>query len=185
VSFLEKARQAAEQAKQAAQQAAVAARPAAAQAKVAATQAGQQAKQAAGAAGRGLATIVERIDPSLLAELVIKATALQEKANASLYQKGSPYRVSEIVVTATIPPQISFSIARLGDDHLSGLELDSMQLLAQRAAEAQARAEDESPVLSLDGSDFLPTPREPAQPAEYRAHPREFWCCEHAGNLVE
>lgn len=169
MSFLEKARQAAEQAKQAAQQAAVAARPAAEQAKVAATQAGQQAKQAAGVAGRGLATIVERIDPSLLAELVIKATALQEKANASLYQKRSPYRVSEIVVTATIPPQISFSIARVGDDHLSGQELDSMQLLAARSAEAQARAEDESPVLSLDGS--VGTEAEAAETAQETTGP--------------
>ncbi|MFH0750925.1 MAG: hypothetical protein V2B17_03735, partial [Chloroflexota bacterium] len=69
-------------------------------------------------AGRGARTMVERIDPGILADVVIKATALQEKANARLRKRGSMYRIGEIQVTASLPPGISFSIERIGDaDH--------------------------------------------------------------------
>lgn len=94
-------------------------------------------------AGRGARTMVERIDPGILAEVVIKATALQERANARLRAKGSIYRIGEIQVTASLPPGISFSIERIGD---SGHEAvagesrrSSTELLAQeRAADADA-----------------------------------------------
>jgi hypothetical protein len=63
-------------------------------------------------AGRGARTMVERIDPGILADIVIKATGLQERANARLRMKGSMYRIGEIQVTASLPPGISFSIER-------------------------------------------------------------------------
>lgn len=102
-------------------------------------------------AGRGARTMVERIDPGILAEVVIKATALQEKANARLSAKGSIYRIGEIQVTASLPPGISFSIERIGD---SGHEAaagesrrSSTELLAQeRAADADA-------IISLDNDE--------------------------------
>jgi predicted transcriptional regulator len=92
-------------------------------------------------AGRGARTMVERIDPGILAEVIIKATALQEKANARLRRKGSMYRIGEIQVTASLPPGISFSIERVGDadhDAVSGDPLlSSTELLAEeRAVEA-------------------------------------------------
>ena len=71
-------------------------------------------------AGRGARTMVERIDPGILAEVVIKATALQERANARLRAKGSIYRIGEIQVTASLPPGISFSIERIGDSGHEG-----------------------------------------------------------------
>ena len=40
-----------------------------------------------GAARRGVSTVVERIDPGVLADLIIKATALQEMTNSSLRDK--------------------------------------------------------------------------------------------------
>ncbi len=100
------------------------------------------------AAGRGARTMVERIDPGILADVVIKATALQERANARLRKKGSMYRIGEIQVTASLPPGISFSIERIGDvDHDAASEvrlLSSTELLAEaRAAEAEA-------IVSLD-----------------------------------
>ena len=49
-----------------------------------------QAKQAMGAARRGISTVVERIDPGVLADLIVKATALQEMTNTSLREKRSP-----------------------------------------------------------------------------------------------
>ena len=115
---------------------------------------GTQAKVRSGlatagkAAGRGARTMVERIDPGILADVVIKATALQEKANARLRKKGSIYRIGEIQVTASLPPGISFSIERVGDadhDEASGDPLlSSTELLAEgRAAEAEA-------IVSLD-----------------------------------
>jgi len=111
---------------------------------------GTQAKVKSGlaTAGRGARTMVERIDPGILADVVIKATALQEKANARLRKKGSIYRIGEIQVTASLPPGISFSIERVGDadhDEASGDPLlSSTELLAEgRAAEAEA-------IVSLD-----------------------------------
>jgi len=99
-------------------------------------------------AGRDARTMVERIDSGILADVVIKATALQEKANARLCRKGSMYLMGEIQVTASLPPGISFSIERVGDadhDEASGDPLlSSTELLAEgRAAEAEA-------IVSLD-----------------------------------
>jgi hypothetical protein len=162
VSFLERARQAAEQARQAAEQARQAASVQARQAseqirqnaptwqqqtKEGLTVAGAGLKESAGKAKKGIITVVDKIDPGILADIVIKATALQEKANASLRQKGSPYRIAEITITATIPPQIGFSIARIGDteEELTGHEVASMQLV-ETVEEAP-----EGAVLTLDG----------------------------------
>src|SRR5574337_877515 len=118
MSFLDRARQAAEQAAQQARQAAGPAREGGA-AETAAPATGAdlagQARQLAGQARRGLGTVVERIDPGLLADIVIKATALQEKANLALHAKGSAYRIGEVNIAAAIPPQISFSIVRVAD----------------------------------------------------------------------
>ena len=99
-------------------------------------------------AGRGARTMVERIDPGILANIVIKATALQEKANDQLRKKGSMYRIGEIQVTASLPPGISFSIERIGDADgdaaLGDRLLSSTDLLAvERAAGAEA-------IVSLD-----------------------------------
>ena len=157
MSFLQRAREAAEQAAQQARQATDQAR---AKMNDPETQermrqsmesASQQAREAASKTKRGLATIVDKIDPGLLADIVIKATALQEKGNASLRMKGSPYRISEIVITATIPPQVSFSIGRVGEieEELTGHELSSTQIAAE-----EGLADDV--VISLDGTTISP-----------------------------
>jgi hypothetical protein len=132
--------------KTAADASAKAASAVAAKAQDPATQA--KVKSGLATAGRGARTMVERIDPGILAEVIIKATALQEKANARLRRKGSMYRIGEIQVTASLPPGISFSIERVGDadhDAVSGDPLlSSTELLAEeRAAEAGA-------IVSLD-----------------------------------
>jgi hypothetical protein len=74
-----------------------------------------KAKESLRLAKKGIATAVERIDPGVLADVIIKATSLQERANAALRAKGSPYRISEIGIGAAIPPSITFSIGRLDD----------------------------------------------------------------------
>jgi hypothetical protein len=58
--------------------------------------------------GRG-----SHIDRGLLADVVIKATSLQEKANRRLREKSSPYRINEITITAGIPPDVAFTIGRI------------------------------------------------------------------------
>ena len=58
---------------------------------------------------------VERINPGLLADLIIHATAAQEKTNKALRGKGSQYRIAEMYLTASIPPQVGFYISRIGD----------------------------------------------------------------------
>jgi len=117
MSFLDKARHAAEQARlSASEKLAQATSPESqVQMRKTASEAGGQLRSAAGQARRGLVTVVERIDPGILADLIIKATALQEKANGHLRAKGSAYRVGEITITASLPPQVGFSISRIGD----------------------------------------------------------------------
>jgi hypothetical protein len=108
----------------------------------------QQARSAMGAARRGVSTVIERIDPSVLADLIIKATALQEMTNAALREKRSPYRISEVDITASIPPGVTFAIGRLEPDEetLTGTVVSSEQL-----ADAQAATGGEA-VISLDGT---------------------------------
>jgi hypothetical protein len=157
MSFLQKAKEAAEKA---ATEAKVVAGKAAekagdpavqAEARLKMTQAGFQAKRAAAFGRKSLTTIIERIDPGILADIVIKATALQERANASLREKKSPYRISEIVITAAIPPQVNFTIARIDDvgDEPTGAEKPSTELVHETGT---------TPVLALDetaGSDLV------------------------------
>jgi hypothetical protein len=130
-----------------------------AQARVQMAQAGLEARRVAGKARRGLTTIVEKIDPGLLADVVIKATALQEKANAALRAKHSPYRIGEVVISAAIPPQVSFAIVRIVDaeEEITGDVRDSSELVDVATGE-------EGAVLALDGSgppvDDIPDPDE-------------------------
>jgi hypothetical protein len=145
MDFVKRAREAAEaaagQAQQAAGMATRTAHDPATQEKL-----GQQARAAMGAARRGVSTVVERIDPGVLADLIIKATALQELTNGSLREKKSPYRIAEVGITASIPPGITFSISRL-DSHeetLSGTLVESAELV-----EEQVTGES---VISLDGT---------------------------------
>jgi hypothetical protein len=107
---------------------------------------GQQARSAMGAARRGVSTVIERIDPSVLADLIIKATALQEMTNQSLRDKRSPYRINEISIAASIPPGVTFAIGRIDvqEEALTGAEISSEQLVDEQVpGEA---------VISLDGT---------------------------------
>lgn len=61
----------------------------------------------------GLSGAIDRIDPGVMADLVIKSTTLQERANRSLREKGSPYRINQITITAGIPPDVAFAIGRI------------------------------------------------------------------------
>jgi hypothetical protein len=152
VGFIKRAREAAEAATETAQHAAEAARLRASEVgRTAADPAmherlGRQAREAVGQAKRGVATVVERIDPGTLAELIIKATSLQEKTNAALRDKKSPYRVSEVAISASIPPGISFSITRIDEGEvLSGHAVTSAELIET----LPDLGED---VISLDGT---------------------------------
>ena len=106
----------------------------------------RQAREAAGMAKRGVSTVVERIDPSTLAEVVIKATALQEMTNAALQAKSSPYRIAEVNISASIPPGVTFVIARVGasGEVVTG-KVSSQELLRQDEAAGDL-------VLALDGT---------------------------------
>jgi hypothetical protein len=152
VSFLQRAREAAEAAAEGAQHAAGAARTKAGEVGQRASdpavheRLGRQARDAVGQARKGLATVVERIDPSTLAELIIKATALQEKTNASLRDKKSPYRIGEIAISASIPPGVSFVIGRIDEGEiLSGTAVTSAELI-------EALPEFGEAVIALDGT---------------------------------
>jgi len=104
-----------------------------------------KAESALKKAKKGFTTALERIDPKILADVVIKATSLQERANASLKDRGSVYRISEIGIGAAIPPSVTFTIARVDDPATPGL-MDSRTLLAADAAKATET------IVSLDGT---------------------------------
>ena len=139
MSFLERAKQVAEQA---AKVGAEVGQKAATTIRDPATKA--RAQSAVDKAKRGFTTALERIDPRILADVVVKATSLQERANASLKERGSAYRISEIGIGAAIPPSVTFTIGRVDDADAHGL-LDSSTLLAADVAKA-----DET-IVSLDG----------------------------------
>ncbi len=156
MSFLERARQAAEQAARTAETAAKAAaeQGGKAAAKVDATLRDPATKARAQAAmkraRRGLTTALERIDPGVLADVVVKATSLQERANARLRERGSVYRISEIGIGASIPPSVTFTIARV-DDPDADAKTSTELLAAGASADAGADASGEA-VVSLDGT---------------------------------
>jgi hypothetical protein len=119
--------------------------------------AGRGARDAAGKARRGLTTVIERIEPGTLADVIIRATAVQEKTNDALRRKGSLYRISELSISATIPPGINFAIGRL--------EEGADAAAAGRASVELIDAQDEVPVLALDGAvDDEPDPAEVVGP---------------------
>lgn len=153
MSFMERARLAAQQAakiggevgREAAKVGAEVGSKAAVTIKDPATQA--RARSALNKAKRGFTTALERIDPKILADVVIKATSLQERANASLKERGSVYRIGEIGIGAAIPPSITFTIERVDDPNKPGLN-DSQTLLAQVEAEGGAP----ETIVTLDGT---------------------------------
>jgi hypothetical protein len=113
--------------------------------------AGASAREAIGLAKRGMNTVIEKIDPGTLAELIIKATALQEMTNRSLRGKGSPYRIGEISISASIPPAVSFAITRLSDEEEVGTTVVSSSELVEQAEDGADL------VLALDGTTVDPS----------------------------
>lgn len=111
-----------------------------------------RARAALKKAKRGFTTVLERIDPRILADVVVKATSLQEKANASLKERGSAYRIGQIQIGASFPPSIQFSIERIDDPELE--LLDSSTLLAKTAAAAGSdpNAAVADTIVGLDGT---------------------------------
>jgi hypothetical protein len=109
--------------------------------------ASQGAREAVGLARRGVNTVIERIDPSTLADLIVKATALQEMTNRALREKGSPYRISEISISASIPPGVTFAIGRIDDveETITGEVRSSSELVEEAASAGEV-------VIALDGA---------------------------------
>jgi hypothetical protein len=160
VSFIKKAQEAAAQAAEATRQKAQEAAAAAGRtAGDPATQdmigkglsgAGAGAREAIGMAKRGVTTVIEKIDPGTLAELVIKATALQEMTNKALRQKGSPYRIAEISIAASIPPAVTFAIQRSGDEPEEAAATTATVVSSSELVEQIVESGDL--VLALDGT---------------------------------
>jgi hypothetical protein len=94
-----------------------------ARAKVAAVGAARGAGRAAEGAGRAVKSALDKVNPDLLAGIVIKATSIQEQANAVLRANRSLYRIGGIEIGASFPPSISFQIIRAAE-----LELEEQAL---------------------------------------------------------
>jgi hypothetical protein len=154
MSFLDRAKQAAQQAADQAKAAAESARHTVSESadKASAVMSdpatAEKARQAFTRAKKGIATAIDRIDPGVLADVIIKATALQERANAALKAKGSPYRISEVAIGAAIPPSVTFAISRTDDPEVDVVPegaVASTELLAAVGA-------GDGEVKALDGS---------------------------------
>jgi hypothetical protein len=153
VSFMKRAQEAAEAAKAKVEEAATAASRTAADPTTterinkSLSGAGQGAREAVGLARRGVNTVIERIDPGTLAELIVKATALQEMTNTALRAKRSPYRISEISISASIPPGVTFAIGRIDDvdEEIVGEIHGSADLLEAASGAGEV-------VIALDGA---------------------------------
>jgi hypothetical protein len=164
VSFIKRAQEAAAQAadvaRARAQEAAAVANRTAADPATAETLA-KSARDAVGMARRGVTTVIEKIDPSTLADLIIKATALQEMTNKALRKKGSPYRIAEISISASIPPAVSFAIGRIGDaeEEVLGDVVASSDLVDQASETREL-------VLALDGTTVDPLAVHPVAVAD-------------------
>ena len=118
-----------------------------------------RAQSALKKAKRGFTTALERIDPKILADVVVKATSLQDGPTPASRRRGSAYRIGEIAIGASIPPCIQFSIERVDDpdEVLQGVE---------RALAARARLED-WPATNGAGGD-----RDPRRDGDRRRDPR-------------
>jgi hypothetical protein len=109
-----------------------------------------RARSALKKAKHGFTTALERIDPRILADVVVKATSLQEKANASLKARGSAYRIGQIQIGASFPPSIVFAIERVDDpEHVLH---DSTVLLAKTVEAAEEGAGVQATIVGLDGT---------------------------------
>jgi hypothetical protein len=111
-----------------------------------------RARAALKKAKRGFTTVLERIDPRILADVVVKATSLQEKANASLKERGSAYRIGEITIGASFPPSIQFSIERIDDPALDLLDSSTLLEKAAAAAASNPDAAMGDTIVGLDGT---------------------------------
>ena len=159
MSFLERARQAAEQARQAAADVTVQARHAAvettdrAQSTLRDPATKDKARSTLHLARRTMSTAVERIDPGILADIVIKATFLQERANAALRKKGSNYRIGTVSIGAAIPPSVSFAIVRVGDPKAAGaLDGEPPADVVDEGEHLVPHAAAGEPITALDGT---------------------------------
>lgn len=77
---------------------------------------GERVRAGLSAAATSARSVLDRVDPGAFADMIIKATALQERVNANLRAKDSVYRIGELSVTAAIPPSITFAIVRVADE---------------------------------------------------------------------
>lgn len=118
--------------------------------------ASEQAREALGIAKKGLATVIDKLDPGMMADLIIRTTALQEKTNVALRQKRSPYRIAEIVISASIPPAVSFTIARIDDPDI--VEVASTDLVGETTPASELTDLD---VASADLASAVPPTGQP------------------------
>ncbi len=83
--------------------------------------------------------------------MVVKATSLQERANASLKERHSAYRIGEITIGASFPPSIQFSIERV-DDPEEVLHDSTALLLSAGEVLAGELGDTPATIVGLDGT---------------------------------
>jgi len=82
---------------------------------------------------------------------------IESKRYPSLHEKGSIYRISEITITASIPPQIGFAIARSGDEAELAAPVGGVA-----SSELADRLASEDEVVDLEGDVLEMLPEQPS-----------------------
>jgi len=107
------------------------------------------AGKAAEGAGRAVKGVLDKLNPDLLAGIVIKATSIQEQANAVLRRTRSLYRIGGIEFGAAFPPSISFQIVRAAELEL---EEEAMGIIPEPGiSSAELEAEGVADALEGEG----------------------------------
>ena len=131
-----------------------------AKAKLAARQAASATAKGAGKAAEGAGKAVkgalDKLNPATLAAIVMKATSIQEQANAVLRKNGSLYRIGGIEIGAAFPPSISFQIVRVGVE----LEEDTLEALEGGTAAGAIELD----AADIDAAELEDLTRDDAEP---------------------
>ena len=104
-----------------------------------------KARQAAEEASRELTERAKAEAPGAKVRAKVLADSAQVGAKEMAGRKSSAYRIGEIVVTATIPPQVSFGIHRIHD-----LEVDQSAATIDSATLIESGAIDDAPDVVTD-----------------------------------
>ena len=126
------------------------------------------AKSAGDRAGKIVSSALDKLNPATLAAIVIKATSVQEQANAALRNSKSLYRIGGIEIGAAFPPSISFQIVRAAELEIDEEAMGNLDAgrVASQLLEAQGPISEPDPDADEDDRDEGDSDNDPGDRAD-------------------